>query len=125
MTISRYLFNFATHLIFSRWARNFCSHHDSSGGRCAAFVGVLHLEFWHNSALHHNTLYISIRLPTPWGKLYLGYALFQKAKTGKLWYHTFFKWWEQQLPTTVNDHASNHRAKEDNTSPPNPFPSDS
>jgi hypothetical protein len=41
----------------------------------AAHIGPLHLEVNRCFVLDHDDAFISIRIPTPWGKLHLGYVV--------------------------------------------------
>src|SRR5690606_4116087 len=69
------LFNLVSHLIFSRWVRGYEEHHGSCEDAYAAQLGPLHLEINRCFVLDHNDAFISLCIPTPWGKLHLGYAV--------------------------------------------------
>lgn len=62
-------------LIFSRWARGYEEHHGACEDAYAAHIGPLHLEVNRCFVLDHDDAFISIRIPTPWGKLHLGYVV--------------------------------------------------
>lgn len=100
MTISRYLFNCATHLIFSRRAREFRIHHDSGSVTYAARIGLLHLALHRCFVLHHDDLHLSIRFPTPWGKLHLGCVIC--PGTGTKHPSGAYIHWYKRLPQVID-----------------------
>jgi len=61
-------------LIFSRWARRYEEHHGACEDAYAAHIGPLHLEVNRSFVLDHHDARISIHIPTPRGKLQLGYV---------------------------------------------------
>jgi hypothetical protein len=69
------LFNLISRLIFSRWARGYEEHHGSCEDAYAARVGPLHLEVNRCFVLDHDDAFISLRVPTLWGRLHLGYVV--------------------------------------------------
>ena len=69
------LFNLVSRLIFSRWARDYEEHHGACEDAYAAWLGPLHLEVNRCFVLDHGDAFISIRVPTPSGKLHLGYVV--------------------------------------------------
>lgn len=73
--VAQRLFDLVSRLIFSRWARGYEEHHGACEDAYAATVGPLHLEVNRCFVLDHDDAFISIRLPTPWGKLHLGYVI--------------------------------------------------
>lgn len=72
---ARRLFSLIAHLIFSRWARDYKEHYGSCETAYAAQLGLLHLEVNQCFVLNHDDAWISVRIPTPWGKLHLGYVV--------------------------------------------------
>jgi hypothetical protein len=69
------LFNLVSRLVFSRWARDYEEHHGPCEDSCAARLGPLHLEVNHCFVLDHDDAFISLHVPTLWGKLHLGYVV--------------------------------------------------
>jgi len=69
------LFNLVFRLIFSRRARDYEEHHGHCEDVYAARFGPLHLEVNHCFVLDHDDAVISVRVPTPWGRLHLGYMV--------------------------------------------------
>lgn len=69
------VFNLVSRLIFSRWARGYEEHHGACEDAYAARIGPLHLEVNQCFVLDHDDAFISLRIPTPWGKLHLGYVI--------------------------------------------------
>jgi len=98
------LFNLVSHLIFSRWARGYEEHHGACEDAYAAHSGLLHLEVNRCFVLDHDDAFISIRIPTPWGKLHLGYVIClgedEIRKPG------FYTYWQKRLPKVVYGEAS-------------------
>lgn len=72
---SQRVFNLVSHLIFSRWARDYEEHHGQCEDTYAARLGLLQLEINRCFVLDHDDAFISIRIPTPRGKLHLGYVV--------------------------------------------------
>jgi len=68
------LFNLVSRLIFSRWARGYEEHHGACEDSCAARLGLLYLEINRCFVLDHDDAFISLRIPTLWGKLHLGHV---------------------------------------------------
>jgi len=62
-------------LIFSRWARGYEEHHGACEDSYAARLGPLYLEVNRCFVLDHEDALISLRVPTPWGKLLMGYVV--------------------------------------------------
>lgn len=81
--LAQRVFDSISHLIFSRWARDYEEHHGSCESAYAARLGFLHLEINRCIVLEHDDAYVGIRLPTLhrqdgcWrrGQLYLGYRI--------------------------------------------------
>lgn len=73
--ISQFLFNAVSRLIFSRWVRGYKENHGACEDAYAAVLGALHLELNRCFVLDHEDAIISIRVPTLWGTLHLGYVI--------------------------------------------------
>lgn len=69
------LFHLVSRLIFSRWARGYEEHHGACEDSYTARLGPLHLEVNRCFVLDHNDAFISMNVPTPRGKLQLGYVI--------------------------------------------------
>ena len=109
--LAQRLFNSISHLIFSRWSRDYEEHHGSCEDAYAARLGFLHLEINRCTVLEHDDAYVGIRLSTlhrqagGWrrGQLYLGYRICLGAEqvrdTG------FCSFWSRPLPKVVYGQA--------------------
>lgn len=101
---SQHIFNLVSHLIFSRWAREYEEHHGQCEDAYAARLGLLHLEINRCFVLDHDDTFISIRIPTPWGKLHLGYVVClgedEIRKPG------IYAYWQKRIPKVVYGNAS-------------------
>lgn len=73
--ISQFLFNAVSRLILSPLARGYREHHGPCEDAYAATLGPLHLELNRCFVLDHEDATISIRVPTHWGTLHLGYVI--------------------------------------------------
>ena len=93
------VFNLVSRLIFSRWARGYEEHHGACEDAYAAFFGPLHLEVNECFVLDHDDAFISIRVPTPWGKLHLGYVICLGAD--EIRRPGFYSHWQKRLPKVV------------------------
>lgn len=69
------LFNLVSRLISSRWAHGYEEYHGACEDAYAARLGPLHLEVNRCFVLDHDDAFISLRVPTLWGKLHLGYVV--------------------------------------------------
>jgi hypothetical protein len=69
------LFHLIRRLIFSRWVRECEEHLGPCEDTSAARLGPLHLEVNQCFVLDHDDAFISVRIPTPLGRLWLGYRV--------------------------------------------------
>lgn len=69
------LFNLVRQLIFSHWVRAYEEHHGVCEDIYTAWLGPLHLGINECFVLDHDDAFISIHIPTPGGRLHLGYAV--------------------------------------------------
>lgn len=90
-------------LIFSRWARGYEEHHGACEDTSAAHIGPLHLEVNRCFVLDHEDAWISIRIPTLWGKLHLGYVICLGEDAIRQ--PGFFVHWQKRLPNVVHSQA--------------------
>lgn len=97
------LFDLVTRLIFSRWARGYEEHHGACEDAYAAHIGPLHLEVNRCFVLDHDDAWISIRIPTPWGKLHLGYVIC--LGEDEIRQPGFYVHWQKRLPKVVYGQA--------------------
>lgn len=89
------VFNLVSRLIFSRWARGYEEHHGACEDAYAARIGPLHLEVNQCFVLDHDDAFISLRIPTPWGKLHLGYVICLGAD--EIRRPGFYSHWQKRL----------------------------
>lgn len=75
LMIAHRLFNLVSRLTFSRWARGYEEHHGACEDAYAARLGPLHLAVNRCYVLDHDDAGLSVRIPTPWGRLHLGYVV--------------------------------------------------
>ena len=109
---ARRLFNLVSRLIFSRWARGYEEHHGSCEDAYAAHIGPLHLEINRCFVLNHDDAWISVRIPTLWGKLHLGYVVC--LGEDEIRQPGFYTHWQKRLPKVVYGQGKD--------SPDNPIP---
>lgn len=109
---SQRVFNLVSHLIFSRWAHGYEEHHGTCEDAYAARLGPIHLEINRCFVLDHDDAFISIRIPTPWGKLHLGYVVC--LGEDEIRQPGFYAHWWKPLPKVVYGQGKD--------SPDNPIP---
>jgi hypothetical protein len=68
------IFNLVCRLVFSRWARGYEEHPGACEDACVARIGPVHLEVNRCFVLDHDDAFISLRIPTFWGRLEVGYV---------------------------------------------------
>ncbi len=81
--LSQHFFNAVSHLISSRWIRDYEEHNGHCEDAFYARFGPLHLEVNRCFVLDHDDSRVYIQLPTPlrhaqgwlWGKLNVGYVV--------------------------------------------------
>ena len=69
------LFHLIYHLLGSRWVRDYAEQHGACEDSYTARLGPLHLAVNECFVLDHTDAALSLRLPTPWGTLHLGYLV--------------------------------------------------
>ena len=97
------LFKLVRWFIFSRWVRGYEEHHGACEDAYVARLGPLHLEINECFVLDHDDAFISVRIPTPRGKLHLGYVVClgedEIRRPG-----FYIRWWKR-LPKVVYGEA--------------------
>lgn len=81
--LSQHLFNAVSHLVVSRWARDYEEHNGHCEDAFYAQFGPLHLEVNRCFVLDHDDARVFVQLPTPlrhaqgwlWGNLCVGYVV--------------------------------------------------
>ena len=73
--LSKYTFNVVSCLMTCRWARDYTVHNGRCEDASYARIGLLHVEANHCFVLDHDDARIYLQLPTPWGKLRVGYVV--------------------------------------------------
>lgn len=73
--ISQTLFGLISSFTFSQWARGYAEHHGACEDAYTARWGLFQVEVNHCFVLDHRDAVISIRFPTPIGKVQLGYVV--------------------------------------------------
>lgn len=101
--LSQKIFDFVCWLLFSRWVRNYEEHHGSCEDAYAAQLGPLHLEVNRCFVLDHDDTFITVRLPAPRGKLYLGYVVC--LGTDEIRRPGFYAYWQKSSPKVVYGQA--------------------
>jgi hypothetical protein len=72
---AQYLFNLLSNLLSSRRLSGHAEHHGACEDAYTARLGPLRLEVNRCFVLDHDDASVSARMPTPWGKLEVGYRV--------------------------------------------------
>lgn len=106
------LFHLIYRLLGSRWVRDYTEQHGACEDSYTGRLGPLHLAINECFVLDHADAALSLRLPTPWGTLHLGYAVCRGEDAIRP--PGFHMHWQKRLPKVVYG-----RGKD---SPDNPIP---
>ncbi len=109
------VFTLVSHLISSRWSRDYEVHYGAYEDAYIARIGPLHLEVNRCTVLEHDDAYVSIRIPIPlrpvqalrqasrggwrWGQLHLGYGVC--LGQDEIRQPGFYARWQKTLPQVI------------------------